>query len=145
MIMHQGNKIIEFTIDGYQFPAEKTCNEGFDYDANWLMCEVKYSDAEVNETYMDPCLLTDEMAYFVEELSKILEGAEEGFISDFMEPYLKIAATRIDENIVIIFQFVYDTTDGIWKKRKITAVLSQEETAEMVQDLKDLVNKYPKR
>ena len=45
----------------------------------------------------------------VEELSEILDGSEDGYISDFMEPYLKVAAARADEKIVIIFQFVYDT------------------------------------
>lgn len=99
------------------------------------MCEVKYSDAETNETYKDACFLTDELADMVEELSKILDGSEEGYISDFMEPYLKVAAARADEKIVIIFQFLYDTTEGIWRYRKITTLLSKEETTHIVQVL----------
>lgn len=59
MILHQGNKSIEFTIVNYQYPKKRPSKEGFDYDANWLMCEAKYSDAETNETYKDACLLTD--------------------------------------------------------------------------------------
>ena len=51
MILHQGNKSIEFAIVNYQYPEKRPSKEGFDYDANWLMCEVKYSDAETNETY----------------------------------------------------------------------------------------------
>ena len=51
MILHQGNKSIEFTIVNYQYPEKRPSKEGFDYDANWLMCEVKYSDAETNETF----------------------------------------------------------------------------------------------
>lgn len=51
MILHQGNKSIEFTIVNYQYPEKSPSKEGFDYDANWLMCEVKYSDAKTNETY----------------------------------------------------------------------------------------------
>lgn len=69
MILHQGNKSIEFTIVNYQYPEKRPSKEGFDYDANWLMCEVKYSNAETNETYKDACLLTDELADMVEELS----------------------------------------------------------------------------
>ena len=101
MILHQGNKSIEFTIVNYQYPEKSPSKEGFDYDANWLMCEVKYSDAKTNETYKDACLLTDELADMVEELSEILDGSEDGYISDFMEPYLKVAAARADEKIVI--------------------------------------------
>ena len=85
MILHQGNKSIEFTIVNYQYPEKRPSKEGFDYDANWLMCEVKYSDAETNETYKDAYLLTDELADMVEELSEIIDGSEDGYISDFME------------------------------------------------------------
>ena len=81
----------------------------------------------------------------VEELSQILEGSEGGYISDFMEPYLKIAAARADEKIVIIFQFVYDTTEGIWRDRKITTLLSKEEATEVVQVLRELTRKYQVR
>ena len=106
MILHQGNKSIEFTIVNYQYPEKRPSKEGFDYNANWLMCEVKYSDAETNETYKDAC---------------------------------------VGEKIVIIFQFVYDTTDGIWKDRKITTLLSKEEATEIVQVLGELMRKYQVR
>lgn len=145
MILHQGNKSIEFRIASYQYPEKKGSKEKFDYDANWLMCELKYSDAEISEIYKDACLLTYELKEMTDAFSKILDGSEDGYISDFMEPYLKVAAARVDEKIVVIFQFVYDTTDGIWKDRKIKALLSQESATEMVQALKDFVSKYSER
>ena len=145
MILRQGNKNIEFSIASYQYPEEKGSKEEFDYDANWLVCELGYSDAEINETYKDACLLTYELEEIVDEFSKILAGSEDGYISDFMEPYLKVAAARVDEKIVVIFQFVYDTTDGVWKDRKIKALLSQEAATEMLQELKGLVSEYPRR
>ena len=145
MILHQGNKSIEFTIVNYQYPEKRPSKEGFDYDANWLMCEFKYSDAETNEAHKDACLLTDELADMVEEFSKILDGSEDGYISDFMEPYLKVVAARADEKIVIIFQFVYDTTEEIWRYRKITTLLSKEETTQIVQVLRELMRKYQVR
>ena len=55
---------------------------------------------------------------------------------------MKVAAARAGEKIMIIFQFVYDTTDGIWKDRKITALLSKEEAVEIVQALRKLMRKY---
>ena len=62
-----------------------------------------------------------------------------------MEPYLKVAAARADEKIVIIFQFVYDTTDGVWRDRKITTLLSKEEATEIVEVLRELMRKYQVR
>ncbi len=145
MVLHQGNKSIEFSIDSYEFQEFELTKEEFEYDANWLMCEVKYSDGEISETYTDPCLLTDELADMTEMLSKILDGTEDGYISDFMEPYLKVSAARADDKIAVVFQFAYYSTKKTWKKRKITTLLSQEEAAEMVQSLKELVEKYPVR
>lgn len=145
MILHQGNKSIEFTIAGYQYPETKSLKEKFDYDTNWLMCELKYSDAEICETYKDTCLLTYELEEMADAFSEILDGSEDGYISEFMEPYLKVAAARVDEKIVVIFQYVYDTTDGVWKDRKIKTLLSQESATEMVQSLKDLVSEYSER
>ena len=145
MILKQGNKSIEFSIVGYQYPELEPSNEAFDYDANWLIAEVKYSDSGINETYEDPCIMADDLAEIAEELSKILDGSEEGYITDFMEPYLKIAAARADEKIVIVFQFSYVTRKNSWKRRKVTALLSQEEVAEIVQSLRELVENYPVR
>ena len=145
MILKQGNKSIEFSIVGYQYPGLEPSDEAFDYDANWLIAEVKYSDSGINETYEDPCIMADDLAEIAEELSKILDGSEEGYITDFMEPYLKIAAARADEKIVIVFQFSYVTTSNSWKRRTVTELLSQEEATEMVQSLKELVEKYPVR
>ena len=145
MILKQGNKSIEFSIVGYQYPELEPSDEAFDYDANWLIAEVKYSDSGINETYEDPCIMADDLAEIAEELSKILDGSEEGYITDFMEPYLKIAAARADEKIVIVFQFSYVTTSNSWKRRTVTELLSQEEATEMVQSLKELVEKYPVR
>lgn len=145
MILHQENKSIEFTIVDYQYPERKSSEEGFDYDANWLICEVRYSDADRNEIYKDACILTDELADMAEKFSKMLDGAEDRYISDFMEPYLKIAAARANEKIVMTFQFVYDTTGGLWLDRKITTLLSKEEATEVVHELREVMRKYQVR
>ena len=146
MVLKQGDKSIEFSIADYQFPEiEPSGEEEFDYDANWLMCEIKYSDGKINKTYMDPCLMADELADMTEELSKILNGSEDGYISSFMEPYLGVAAARAAGKISMVFEFNYNVTAEIWEERKITTLLSQEEATEMVQSLKELVEKYPVR
>lgn len=144
MFLHQGTTSIEFTIDSYQYPEMKSSKE-FDYDANWLICKIVYSDERCNETYKDACLLTDELADFEKNMLHIVEGSEDSYISDFMEPYLKIAIAKCEEKIMLIFHFVYDTLDGIWKERKICQLLSYEEAKLILNDLKELINNYPKR
>ena len=73
MFLHQGTTSIEFTIDSYQYPEMKSSKE-FDYDANWLICKIVYSDERCNETYKDACLLTDGLADFEKNMLHIVEG-----------------------------------------------------------------------
>ena len=61
MNIRNQDKEIVFDIDSYQFPWEKPDGEG-DYDANWLMVKITYSDYEGPQEYTDPCLLTWELA-----------------------------------------------------------------------------------
>ena len=145
MILRHDNKSIEFTIDGYQSPKRKSSKKEFDYEANWLICRVIYSDGDNTETFTDPCLLTDELAELAEEIPKVIDGSETCYISDFMEPFLKFAATRVEDRIVIIFYFAYAADGGPWKVRKISALLSPEDAAEIAGELKELVNRYPER
>lgn len=144
MFLQQGTRTIEFNISSYQFPEKKSIKE-FDYDANWLICEIKYSDTGCSETYKDVCLLTYELADLEENLSKIIDGLEYSYISDFTEPFLKIAVAKSDESIVLIFHVVYDTLDSIWKERKICQSLSYEEAKLIRDDLKKLITNYPER
>lgn len=115
MFIVSKNKSLELNIIGYQFPDHKISTTEYDYDANWLICEVKYSEDNLNEVYRDACLLTYELEELIEALDKIINDEEEAYISDFMEPYLKVSIAKVEEQVVLIVQFVYDTTNGKWK------------------------------
>lgn len=61
MILQNEDQYIEFTIKDYEFPDIISAHDEFNYDANWLICEVKYRDKKDTVTYQDPCLLTYEL------------------------------------------------------------------------------------
>lgn len=145
MVISEKNKSINFHIIGYEFPYEKSSKKEFNYDANWLHIEVACCDDNTNNTYTDTCLLTYELSELINTLQQIINSNENSYISDFMEPYLSICITKIDEFIIFVFSFVYDTTHGKWSKIGVTAKWTMEEAREKVKELKDMELKFPER
>lgn len=145
MLISEKNKSIDFNIIGYEFPHEKQSKKEFNYDANWLHIEVIYCDGNTNKTYTDNCLLTYELSDLINTLQQIINGNENSYISDFMEPYLSVCITKIDEFIIFVFSFVCDTTDGKWSKIGVTAKWTMEEAKDIVKELKDMALRFPER
>ncbi len=85
MILRNAGKTIEFNIAGYQFPEREPSFGGFDYDANWLVFEVKYADGKHSEVHQDPSIETSDLVEITESLESIIEGREESYISNFWE------------------------------------------------------------
>ena len=113
IIFEEGTKRLVFSITGYQFPLETVTNE---YDANWLMVQVDYSDASVENTYIEPCILSFELESLVNDIRSIIQGKETGMITDFLEPNLKLLITKVGELYAIQVRFVYEMSDSGWKE-----------------------------
>lgn len=145
MLLLDKNKRIDFNIIGYEFPHEKQSRKEFSYDANWLNIEINYHDEKRDKTYIDSCLLTYELSDLINVFQKIINGDENRYISDFMEPYLSICITNVDEFIIFVFSFVYDTNGDNWSKISITAKWTMSEAKEKMQELKNMKLKFPER
>lgn len=145
MLFGKENKSMEFTISGYQYPENESPQGGYGHDANWLVCEMKYTDENGTEIYQDPSIDTYDLREITESLEEIVEGKEEIYVSEFMEPNLQIVLARLDEKISFVIQFVYDESGEVWKKRKMAVLLSQEEAVTVLNDLKSLMKAYPIR
>jgi hypothetical protein len=145
MMIQSEGKSLSLAIDGYQYPDQKPQKKGYDYDANWLNVVICYSEATISEKYIDACLLTYELESCIEEIDEVIEGKETLYISDFMEPYLKIAVMRTGASVVIGIVFAYDVADGIWKERKVSETVSLERAKEIVEELKEYAARYPQK
>lgn len=145
MIISEKNKRVDFNIIGYEFPHEKPSKKEFNYDANWLNVKINYHDEKKDETYTDNCLLTTELSDLINVLQKIIIGDENSYISDFLEPYLSVCITNVDEYIIFVLSFVYDTYGGKWSKISITAKWTMQEAKEKVKELRDMELKFPER
>lgn len=145
MIIKEKDQSISFEVTGYEYPRHKAADTGFDHDANWLMVSVTYADNTETRKYKDPCLLTTELECLISELSDIVDGKESLYISDFLEPYLKITAARANEKIVIGMEFVYDTSGDIWRSHRLSEVFTKESAYVIIDELKKMSVRFPER
>ena len=139
------NKIMDFSIIGYQFPDYIASSDGYDYDANWLLCEIKYTEGNYSQAYRESCILTYELQELTKAMENILNKKDDAYISDFLEPYLKIAITRAEEKVVFTIQYVYDTTDGMWKKRTVSSVMDEDTAMHVFRELTVFQKAYSER
>ena len=136
----ENNKRLELEVLGYEFPDA----EGDYYDANWLNVGIRYDDGSLSFRQVDSCLLAFELEELTETLDAILEGREAGTITDFTEPYLTLAVTRVGETCALQVRFVYDT-DGPWKAVGVCRGLDRRELAELNAGLKNMYARFPRR
>ncbi|MGN0813656.1 MAG: hypothetical protein ACI4MH_00300 [Candidatus Coproplasma sp.] len=136
---------VDFNVIGYEFPQEKPSEKEFNYEANWLNLEIVYHDRTTDSTFTDNCLLTNDLSDLINALQNITDGAQDGYISDFFEPYLSVCITEVDGFIIFVFSYVYDTRDRKWSKITVTAKWTVAEAKEKLKELKDIELKFPIR
>ena len=136
----ENNKRLELDVLGYEFPDA----EDDYFDANWLNVGIRYEDGSLSFRQVDSCLLAFELAELTETLDAILEGRESGTITDFMEPYLTFAVTRMGEGYDVQARFVYDTGSP-WKEVCVRQEMDRRELKEMNDGLKEMYARFPRR
>ncbi len=147
MIIQHDNRKMILSVDGYEFPEHERNdkNNEFDYDANWLNVKITYIDENGEQVYTDSCLMTSELSELIDCIKKIISGKELLYISDFMEPYLKIAIAQADDKILVGIEYVYDTNDGVWKSHKISEAVTVEKAIQIADELQKYYEKFPLR
>lgn len=78
-------------------------------------------------------------------LENVIANKENNYISDFLEPNLSVCITKIDEFVIFVLSFVYDTVDNKRSKIEVSAKWTVEEASNKVFELKDIESKFPQR
>ena len=81
----------------------------------------------------------------MEELSNVLSGAKEEFVSDFVEPYLEVSILKEGDKIRFIISFEYEYSDEEEKVWKINCLANEDYAYENLSEFKKLASKYPSR
>lgn len=141
VLFQEKSKTLELSVIGYEYPIKK----GMDiYDANWLTVKICYSGGGNSAVYTDNCLLTKELESLINDIEDIISGKESGFITDFLEPYLKFSLTKVNEIYALQVRFAYNTY-GKWKEIYIAQGLNKEELSTILDKLYSMSKKYPYR
>lgn len=136
----ENEKVFSFDVSGYQY--EEYSNE---YDGNWLMLEFSYADKEVKNIGHDPCILTWEIDNMIDDLKSILNGKKSCFISDFLEPYLKLVVIKHGETYSLATSFYYYPTADDCRSWELSQELSKNNFAAWIKEWEDIMQKYPIR
>lgn len=147
MIIQHGRESMSLIITGYEFPDYKTSEKikGNDTDANWLNLMFTYFDGKSERVYNESCLLANELSELIQNTQEIIKGKESLYISDFLEPYLKIVIAQSDDKILIGIEYVYDANEGIWKSYRVAEAVTAEKALQIIDELQAFYDKYPMR
>ena len=141
MIIAKEDKKLSIRVVGYEFPDAKPEDAGYDYDANWLNCEVCYTEGTKEKKYIAPCILTDELETLLFMLKALRDGKSDSYLSNFVESYLIIAVDRAGEGFLFTAKFVDDTNTMY----SVTSVVDKKRIGEIISDLqKDMIT-FPRR
>ncbi len=143
MVVSSGKSVFSLDIESYEFPDCEPVGNGFDYDANWLTAKITYTDEEGAREYNESCLLTCELTDTAEGLSAVLSGQAPFYISDYLEPYFKVAFMKTENGYILGMEFVYET--GQWRKHRLSQAFSAEEAQKLTGELKAAALRFPVR
>ncbi len=141
LMLTEGNRKIELSIVGYEFAAKKGMDES---DLNWLTVLVTYSDGAEHYSWTDNCLLAYGLESVARKMKDILSGKETGIIADFIEPYLELAVTKVDDVYAVQIRFVYDTSDD-WQEIYVSQGLTEEGYREVCREMENMSKQFPTR
>lgn len=141
IIFQEKDKKLELDITGYQY---ENCRGLDEYDSNWVMVRVNYSDPDLSFDCTDPCLLNFELKEFADEIQE-LELTETDLIKNFIEPYLSMAITKIDDDFAFQIRFVYEMTEEGWKEAYICQKYDLQGLRNLNNEFRRLYNKFPLR
>ena len=141
MIITNKDKKLSIKVVGYEFPDTKPEDAGYDYDANWLNCEVCYTEGEKERKYIAPCILTDELASLISALEELSTGKRDSYMSKFVESYLIIAIDRAGDNFLFTIKFIDDNSEMY----SVTSVVDKKRIKEIIKDLNEDKKTFPQR
>ncbi len=141
------NNSIDIDVLCYQFPDSPKSQKGdYNFDSNWLLLSVCYTEDGVSVTEEDACLLADELSDLYDELYELRDCQTGSYISDFMEPYLRFAVFKNEELYSIAVHYAYYiAADNCLGKWKVCSTVSTSEYECLLEDIKSLAEKYPQR
>jgi len=137
LLINNKEKLLEFIIDGYQFP-----------DDDWLNILIKVKTKNIQYEKLDPCVQIHNIKHMVEGLEKFKNGDIIEYETDFLEPYLKLKFYyRLKNNSEVIqieFQHLFQTAVEEWELYRLNSSIPRNDFEEILRQLNVEFNKLNK-
>lgn len=131
---------LDIDISGYEFEYKEN---GEHWDNNWLIITIKYDDLDYVDKYSRACVLSMELADFVEKLTKLKNQEIEHCFLDTIEPYLKIDCTKNKNEY--IFHIKYICNSATKEKIDFTHIANENEFEYFYNEFIKLSKKFKER
>lgn len=139
--------IFALEIRDYQFP---NC-ANIEYDADWLVVEVRITRSQGSWKKAEPCMLTWELANLAEWFRKLGENEEATSSIEFMEPELRFEAEGRSLKIFLKYglippwTFLEDDSASGDEVFVMEFRLDHLNLESVIRQLDEMVNKFPVR
>lgn len=145
------DRILDFSISGYQYPNAKAEDKKYGSDVNWLNCRFRYCEGGKWTNFKnDACLMTDELWEIIHGLEDVLDEKSSCYISDFLEPELRITILRNPVGISFAVEYIYGYSTAYrgpfpWPSKKLTMNVSDFSAKGILDELYKWAERYPDR
>jgi hypothetical protein len=145
---------LQLDVAGYQFPHSRSRDEGFDFDANWLVIDGVANDGGREWRFRDPCLLTTEARELTAWLEAVSNGCVELDATSFLEPNLefrRVSAPADPPVIRVTFRlearppWARGTQDEDWDSSWLEFAVPTDSLRNAAQELRTALKSFPER
>ena len=146
MLFQNKEKSLELTVVSYEFPERKGSAEEYDFDANWLVLRGVCREGRVARSFENSCLLTYELQALSAGLKLLLSGVRDVYESDFIEPYLEIAAEAPDlSRYLVAASFSILAAEDRWETFSVESFLDEAGLRVLIADIDRACAAFPER
>ncbi len=143
MIIQNKDKKFEFTVEGYELPSEKKPAYG-EYNPNRLMCNVKYSDSNREVEFNEPSLVTYELATLIEESTKVFNGFERVYFSNFAESDFNLGFVEMGTDFSFNVCFYYHPdAQSEPQKLEVIEIVSHDRAEDLLNEFRSILEEFP--
>ena len=144
MLFKNEEASLKLDVVSYEFPADGGAADSD--DRNWLVLRATW----INEDGLlikdsNSCLLTYELQEMAAGLKVVKAGLKQRYESEFLEPYFMLSVEAAEEGYRFFVSFTLPNTMEDEDVAELYADLTETEMTALIEELDQLVKKFPDR
>ena len=115
------------------------------WDGNWMMIHLVFTMPGVHIDFIDPCIRTDELEDFLEELKNFAQEHVLGIETDFTEPilYLNMQVIEPGSDVVAAQMEINVLTEKAQAGMTVEMDVTMDAVEEFIRGIEEILREYP--